>query len=40
MEAWMYEIENSSLFPHYIFVAKFVPLLFLRTWTEGIEITY
>jgi len=40
MEAHIYEMENSSLFPQYIFVAKCVPLLFFRTWTEGIEITY
>jgi len=40
VEAQIYEMENSSVFPRYIFVAKCVPLLFFSTWTEGIKTTY
>jgi hypothetical protein len=40
MEAQIYKMENSFLFPHYIFFAKCVPFLFFITWKEGIETTY
>jgi len=40
VEAQIYEMENSSLFQRYIFVAKCVPLLYFSTWTEGIKTTY
>ena len=31
VEAQIYEMENSSLFQRYIFVAKCVPLLYFST---------